>query len=34
MPDGGLLAAIRAVPAASPFHGEGHRKVRLMRENG
>jgi putative transposase len=27
MPDAGLLAAIRAVLAASPFHGEGHRKV-------
>src|SRR6476659_6221017 len=27
MPDGALLAAIRAVLAASPFHGEGHRKV-------
>jgi transposase InsO family protein len=27
MPDGDLLAAIRAVLAASPFHGEGHRKV-------
>jgi len=27
MPDGGLLAAIRGVLAASPFHGEGHRKV-------
>jgi putative transposase len=27
MPDDGLLAAIRAVLAASPFHGEGHRKV-------
>ena len=27
MPDGALLAAIRGVLAASPFHGEGHRKV-------
>jgi putative transposase len=27
MPVGALLAAIRAVLAASPFHGEGHRKV-------
>ena len=27
MPDSALLAAIRAVLAASPFHGEGHRKV-------
>jgi len=27
MPDAELLAAIRAVLAASPFHGEGHRKV-------
>ena len=27
MPDAGLLAAIRDVLAASPFHGEGHRKV-------
>jgi putative transposase len=27
MPDTELLAAIRAVLAASPFHGEGHRKV-------
>jgi len=27
MPDAGLLAEIRAVLAASPFHGEGHRKV-------
>src|SRR4051794_23726821 len=27
MPDAGLLAAIRAVLSASPFHGEGHRKV-------
>jgi hypothetical protein len=25
--DGALLAAIRAVLTASPFHGEGHRKV-------
>jgi putative transposase len=28
MPDADLVAAIRAVLAASPFHGEGHRKVR------
>jgi putative transposase len=27
MPDTALLAAIRGVLAASPFHGEGHRKV-------
>jgi transposase InsO family protein len=27
MPDAALLAAIRDVLAASPFHGEGHRKV-------
>ena len=27
MPDAALLAAIRAVLTASPFHGEGHRKV-------
>lgn len=27
MPDPGLLAAIRAVLAVSPFHGEGHRKM-------
>ena len=27
MPDVDLLAAIRAILAASPFHGEGHRKV-------
>jgi len=27
MPDAALLAAVRAVLAASPFHGEGHRKV-------
>jgi transposase InsO family protein len=27
MPDADLLAAIRAVLGASPFHGEGHRKV-------
>ena len=27
MPDPELLAAIHAVLAASPFHGEGHRKV-------
>ncbi len=27
MPDAALLAAIRAALAASPFHGEGHRKV-------
>ena len=27
MPDADLVAAIRAVLAASPFHGEGHRKV-------
>jgi hypothetical protein len=28
MPDVALLAAIYAVLAASPFHGEGHRKIR------
>src|SRR3954451_20530080 len=27
MPDAGLLEEIRAVLTASPFHGEGHRKV-------
>ena len=27
MPDASLLEAIRTVLAASPFHGEGHRKV-------
>ena len=27
MPDAALLAAIRVALAASPFHGEGHRKV-------
>jgi putative transposase len=27
MPDAALLAAIGAVLAASPFHGEGHRKI-------
>ena len=27
MADNALLAAIRAVIAASPFHGEGHRKI-------
>jgi transposase InsO family protein len=27
LPDAGLVAAIRGVLAASPFHGEGHRKV-------
>ena len=27
MPDADLVGAIRAVLAASPFHGEGHRKV-------
>ena len=27
MPDAALLDAIRAVLTASPFHGEGHRKV-------
>src|SRR5215213_11445507 len=27
MPDSALLAAIRTVLAASPFHGGGHRKV-------
>jgi putative transposase len=27
MPDAALLASIRAVLVASPFHGEGHRKV-------
>jgi putative transposase len=27
MPDADLLQAIRAILAASPFHGEGHRKV-------
>jgi transposase InsO family protein len=28
MPDAALVEAIRAVLAGSPFHGEGHRKVR------
>ena len=27
MPDADLVVAIRAVLAASPFHGEGHRKL-------
>ena len=27
MPDEGLVEAIRELLAASPFHGEGHRKV-------
>lgn len=27
MPDAALVAEIRAVLAASPFHGEGYRKV-------
>ncbi|GGC63022.1 hypothetical protein GCM10011504_46540 [Siccirubricoccus deserti] len=27
MPDAALLEAVRAALAASPFHGEGHRKV-------
>ena len=27
MPDAALVDAIRAVLTASPFHGEGHRKV-------
>jgi transposase InsO family protein len=27
MPDAALLASIRAILTASPFHGEGHRKV-------
>ena len=27
MPDAALVEAIRAVLSASPFHGEGHRKV-------
>lgn len=27
MPDAPLVEAIRAVLAASPFHGEGYRKV-------
>jgi transposase InsO family protein len=27
MPDAALVAAIRALLVASPFHGEGHRKV-------
>ena len=30
-----LVAAIRAVLAATPFHGEGHRKVRVrLRQHG
>jgi transposase InsO family protein len=27
MPDAALLEQIRAVLSASPFHGEGHRKI-------
>ena len=27
MPDAALVEAIRGVPAAGPFHGEGHRKA-------
>jgi putative transposase len=27
MPDAALLASIRAILTASPFHGEGHRKI-------
>jgi hypothetical protein len=27
--DGDLVAAIRVVLADTPFHGEGHRKVRV-----
>jgi putative transposase len=27
MPDEALVEAIRALLAASPFHGEGHRKI-------
>jgi putative transposase len=34
MPDAALVAAIRAVLAASPFHGEGHRKVRARLRHG
>jgi putative transposase len=35
MPDAALLAAIRDVLAASPFHGEGHRKVwARLRQSG
>jgi putative transposase len=33
MPDPDLVAAIRAVLAASPFHGEGHRKVWARRRH-
>ena len=34
MPDAELVEAIRAVLAASPFHGEGHRKVRARLRRG
>ena len=34
MPDATLVAAIRGVLAASPFHGEGHRKVRARLRHG
>src|SRR4051794_41687633 len=34
MPDAELLEAVRAVLAASPFHGEGHRKVRARLRHG
>jgi putative transposase len=34
MPDAAPVAAIRAVLAASPFHGEGHRKVWAGRRHG
>ena len=34
MPDGVLVEAIRQVLAASPFHGEGHRKVLCGRPFG
>ena len=30
MPDAALVEAIRELLAASPFHGEGHRKVWAM----
>jgi putative transposase len=33
MPDAALVEAIRAVLAASPFHGEGHRKVWARRRH-
>jgi putative transposase len=34
MPDAALLEAIRGLLAASPFHGEGHRKVWARKRHG